>query len=381
VNQGPDDATGVVVTDTLPVELTYVSDNAGGAYDGATGIWTIGDLAVGATVSMQFVATVDAAGTFVNEAEVTAANEEDSDSVPGDGEGDDWDDAIVTASVDPVIIDLELVKDVDPALVEVGAQTTFSISVVNQGPDDATGVVVTDTLPDGLTYVSDNAGGAYDGATGIWTIGDLAVGASVAMDFVVTVDDTGIFTNVAEVTAANETDIDSVPGDGEGDDWDNAVVTTFPSVLVTAEIGDYVWYDQDEDQIQDSDELPVQGAIVTLTNEGTGATSTMVTNSAGRYLFTAVDPGEYTVTVSTAGLDDTNYAYTLTTVGEYTVTVLDIEELQQFLDNDFGIARMLIISGMEIETAALIGLLFLGLGGLMLGLEQGRRRLREPSLA
>ena len=376
VNQGPDDATGVVVTDTLPAGLTYVSDNAGGAYDGATGVWTIGDLAVGASVSMEFVVTVDEAGTFVNEAEVTAANEEDSDSTPGDGEGDDWDDAIVTATVDPpMIIDLELTKDVDPSQVEVGEETTFTISVVNQGPDDATGVVVTDTLPAGLTYVSDNAGGAYDGATGVWTIGDLAVGASVSMEFNVTVDDVGIFVNEAEVTAANETDIDSVPGDGEGDDWDDAIVTAISIVEASSTIGDYVWYDDDEDGVQDSNEDPVSGVTVRITNQATNAVMTQVTNSDGLYLFSGLDAGTYLVEVLTSTLPDN---HDLTTVGSYTVTVLDDES---FLDADFGIVEILPVTGMEIETAALIGLLFLGMGGLMLGLEQGRRRLYETSIA
>ncbi len=119
--------------------------------------------------------------------------------IAGSGQIDD-----LAISADAPIIDLELTKDVAPASVQVGEQTTFTISVINQGPDDATGVEVTDTLPAGLTYVSDNAGGAYDPATGVWTIGNLAVGETVSMEFVVTVDQAGTFTNVAEVTAANE---------------------------------------------------------------------------------------------------------------------------------------------------------------------------------
>jgi len=376
VNQGPDDATGVEVTDTLPAGLTYVSDNAGGAYDPATGVWTIGDLAVGASVSMEFVVTVDEPGTFTNEAEVTAANEEDSDSVPGDGEGDDWDDAVVVATVDPpVIIDLELTKDVSPPAVQVGEETTFTISVVNQGPDDATGVEVTDTLPAGLTYVSDNAGGAYDPATGVWTIGDLAVGASVSMEFVVTVDDIGIFTNVAEVTAANEPDIDSVPGDGEGDDWDDAVVTAIAQVEASSTIGDFVWFDTDDDGVQDSGETGVSGVTIRLTNQATNEVLTAVTDANGRYLFSALDAGTYVVEVLTSTLPDN---YGLTTVGTYTVTVIDD---QSFLDADFGIVTILPVTGLELEMVALIGMMFLGLGGLFLGLEHGRKRLATAPVA
>ena len=369
VNQGPDDATGVEVTDTLPAGLTYVSDDGAGAYDSTTGVWTIGDLAVGASVQLSFVVTVDQAGTFTNVAEVTAANEEDVDSVPGDGEGDDWDDATVTATVEPPpIIDLELTKDVDPAEVEVGEETTFTITVVNQGPDDATGVEVTDTLPAGLTYVSDNAGGAYDSTTGVWTIGDLAVGESVSMEFTVTVDDIGIFTNEAEVTAANEEDVDSVPGDGEGDDWDDATVTAISIVEASSTIGDYVWYDDDDDQVQDADEDPVPGVTVRITNQATNEVQTQVTNANGRYLFSGLDAGTYLVEVLTSTLPDN---HGLTTVGSYTVTVLDDES---FLDADFGIIEILPVTGMELEQAALIGFLLLALGGSLLGVENLRRR-------
>jgi uncharacterized repeat protein (TIGR01451 family)/LPXTG-motif cell wall-anchored protein len=262
---------------------------------------------------------------------------------------------------------LELTKDVAPAAVQVGDETTFTISVINQGPDDATGVVVTDTLPAGLTYVSDDAGGAYDSATGVWTIGDLAVGASVTMDFTVTVDDIGIFTNVAEVTAANEEDIDSVPGDGEGDDWDDAVVTAIAIVEASSTIGDFIWFDDDNDQVQDADENPVSGVTVRITNQATNEVLTQVTNADGKYLFSGLDAGTYLVEVLTSTFPDN---YGLTTVGSYMVTVLDDES---FLDADFGIVGILPVTGMEIESIGLIGLAMLALGGALLGLDRRRR--------
>lgn len=273
----------------------------------------------------------------------------------------------IAITTDSPLIDLELTKDVAPAAVQVGDETTFTISVINQGPDDATGVVVTDTLPAGLTYVSDDAGGAYDSATGVWTIGDLAVGASVTMDFTVTVDDIGIFTNVAEVTAANEEDIDSVPGDGEGDDWDDAVVTAIAIVEASSTIGDFIWFDDDNDQVQDADENPVSGVTVRITNQATNEVLTQVTNADGKYLFSGLDAGTYLVEVLTSTFPDN---YGLTTVGSYMVTVLDDES---FLDADFGIVGILPVTGMEIESIGLIGLAMLALGGALLGLDRRRR--------
>jgi hypothetical protein len=65
-------------------------------------------------------------------------------------------------------------------------------------------------------------------------------------------------------------------------------------------------------------------------------------------------------------------------VGTYTVTVLDD---QSFLDADFGIVEILPVTGMELEMFAMLGLLFLGLGGVFLGLERGRKRLTIRSMA
>lgn len=378
-NRGPDDATGVVVTDTLPTGLTYVSDDGAGAYDGATGVWTIGDLALDATVQLSFVVTVDAAGTFTNVAEVTAANEEDHDSTPANGieTEDDWDDATVIATVEPPppIIDLELTKLVngedDEVTIDVDDPATFTVTVENKGPDDATGVAVTDAIPAGLSYVSDTAGGAFDAVTGVWTIGDLAVGASVSMDFVVTMDDIGIYRNTAEVTAANEEDSDSTPGNGIDngeDDWDDATIKAEDIVKASSTIGDYVWYDNDKDQVQDSDEDPVPGVTVRLTNQATNEVLTQVTNADGKYLFAGLDAGTYLVEVLTSTFPSN---HGLTTVGSYTVTVLDDES---FLDADFGIVAILPVTGMEVESVALIGLTLLSMGAALLGAERWRRR-------
>jgi uncharacterized repeat protein (TIGR01451 family) len=60
-NNGPDAASGIEVTDLLPGELTYVSDNPSqGSYDDTTGIWTVGSLASGASATLEITATVDA---------------------------------------------------------------------------------------------------------------------------------------------------------------------------------------------------------------------------------------------------------------------------------------------------------------------------------
>jgi LPXTG-motif cell wall-anchored protein len=91
-------------------------------------------------------------------------------------------------------------------------------------------------LPAGLTFVSAGGDGTY--ANGAWTVGSLAVGAAANLQIVVTVDRAGGFTNAAEVTKADQRDVDSVPADGTGDDWDDATVTAvvvLPTTLVAGE--------------------------------------------------------------------------------------------------------------------------------------------------
>jgi uncharacterized repeat protein (TIGR01451 family) len=203
-----------------------VSDDAGGAYDSGTGVWTVGAIANAASSTLNITTTVNASGDYDNVAEVSAAGEADPDSTPGNGipAEDDQD----SASTTPVpIADLSLTKAVDNPTPNVGANVVFTVTVTNDGPSDATGVQVTDLLPTGYTYVSDDAGGAYDSGTGLWTVGGISSGTNATLNVTATVEASGDYDNVAEVTAAGEDDPDSTPNNGvpSEDDQDNASTT------------------------------------------------------------------------------------------------------------------------------------------------------------
>jgi uncharacterized repeat protein (TIGR01451 family) len=91
-NQGPSTATGVVVTDQLPSGYGYAGHAVSqGTYSSATGLWSIGALPAGGSVTLNLSATVNAAGDYVNLAEVTAQNEDDVDSTPNNGVDTDGD--------------------------------------------------------------------------------------------------------------------------------------------------------------------------------------------------------------------------------------------------------------------------------------------------
>jgi len=107
----------------------------------------------------------------------------------------------------PTQADLDVTKVADDDTFTVGEEVTFTIAVQNLGEVDATGVRVTDLLQVGLSYVSsDPDQGWYDVTSGIWHIGDLAVGYSVELDITATVNMDGYISNIADITACDQPD-------------------------------------------------------------------------------------------------------------------------------------------------------------------------------
>jgi uncharacterized repeat protein (TIGR01451 family) len=94
-------ATGITVTDILPVGAAYVSSTGTGTYTPGTGIWSVGSLSPNASVQMVITATVTATSgaTITNSAEVTASSAPDQDSTPNNGSTTEDDDAAVSFTV------------------------------------------------------------------------------------------------------------------------------------------------------------------------------------------------------------------------------------------------------------------------------------------
>jgi uncharacterized repeat protein (TIGR01451 family)/gliding motility-associated-like protein len=94
--------------------------------------------------------------------------------------------------------DLSVVKTVNNTHPVVGSTITFTITASNKGQDNATGVVVSDTLQNGYTYVSSTVTvGSYNPSTGVWTIGALNNGALATLFITVKVNATGNYINTA----------------------------------------------------------------------------------------------------------------------------------------------------------------------------------------
>jgi uncharacterized repeat protein (TIGR01451 family) len=207
-NNGPDPATNVVVRDVLPEGLTYVDDSASqGLYSVATGLWSTGALDAGATAVLEIQASVDGGTgntTITNWAEIESLDQ--ADPVPDNDQDTAW----VNVSDLVPHTDLEISKAVDDATPDEGQAITYTITVRNNGLDPATGVVVSDVLPAGVTYEDDTASqGSYSSTTGQWNAGVVDGGATASLEILVTVDAaTGgaSTTNWAEVIALDQVD-------------------------------------------------------------------------------------------------------------------------------------------------------------------------------
>ncbi len=84
--------------------------------------------------------------------------------------------------------DLSIDKSDDPDPAVAGEQLTYSLTVTNDGPDAVPNVRVTDTLPEGTEYVSDDAG-CDESPTRVLTcdLGTLSDDETVEIEIVVAV--------------------------------------------------------------------------------------------------------------------------------------------------------------------------------------------------
>ncbi|HVF33866.1 MAG TPA: IPTL-CTERM sorting domain-containing protein [Candidatus Saccharimonadia bacterium] len=106
------------------------------------------------------------------------------------------------------IIDLAVSKtdSADPAF--VGAPLTYTVSATNNGPNTANNVVLTDTLPAGVTFVSATPSQGTctrSGSVVTCTVGTVLIQRTVTVQIVVTPTVTGSINNCASATAT-ETD-------------------------------------------------------------------------------------------------------------------------------------------------------------------------------
>ena len=185
-NLGPDAASGVKVSDVLPSGLIYRSSAASvGSY--SNGVWNIGNLAKGASVSLNIVCKVNKTGSIKNIASVSG-NEYDINKINNIAEK--------TINV-PKASDLEVSKSVNNTAPYYHGLVKWTITVRNNGPDNAHNVLVEDILPSGL-IIKDITGNYTNGK---WFVGTLNAFSSKTLEIITYINKTGLLTNNVNVSA------------------------------------------------------------------------------------------------------------------------------------------------------------------------------------
>ena len=206
-NHGPDTALNVIVKDNLPKGLIYISDDSNGKYNPTTGIWNVGSLVHNRGLTLNILTSVNVTNTNITN--VAVANSTTYDPNETNNEGNN------TTEINPEA-DVEVIKVVSNSTPKYGDEITWTITVINHGPDKAENVIVKDNLPAGLVYSGDDSNGKYDKATGIWKVGDLAHNGEAILVIKTLVNITNAtITNVAVV---NSTTYDSNKTNNEDND-------------------------------------------------------------------------------------------------------------------------------------------------------------------
>ena len=223
-----------------------------------------------------------------------------------------------------------------------GTSVTYTLTLTNEGPSPATGVIAQDKLPSGVTFVSAQGDGTYDAVSGKWDLSSEVIekGATRTLRITVTIDASAagsVVTNTATIEKQDQI------GDKTTDNTSSADLTAGYT------IAGKLYNDANASFSSDNGENPYAGVTVALLKkDGTpvldkdGNPVTAVTDADGKYSFPGLALGEYTVSVvdptsgPLAGTKPTE-AYT----GRYKTTadVTIAEATGSVIDVNFGFVK------------------------------------------
>jgi len=293
-NNGPSPAVGLTITDTLPDGLEFVSATGTGWTCSASGQTVTctnpASLAGGASSTITLTAAVgDTAPSVTNTALVSATT---ADPAPGNN-----------SSSDPAAVglrsDLAITSSHADAFT-VGDTGRYALLVTNDGPSAAYELTVTNTLPDGLAFVSGTGAGWTCSASGQTVActhaGPLAPGAGSMIDLAVAVGSSAApsVTNTASVSSASS---DPVPENDATSD-PTEVVRRFADLRITVRpTGEFTVGDTGRYELQVTNNGPGAASNLTVTDalpdglEFVSATGTGWTCSASGQTVTCTNPG------------------------------------------------------------------------------------------
>ncbi len=246
-NAGNQDATGVVINETVPANTTFNAASSDSRWDcgGATAAGTpctltIGDLAGAGSGSVLFVVTIDnpvpaAVGRIVNTADVAEDGVEfTGPSTPSTAS----DDAQTLLFAQPL---LEVIKDDGGITVVPGQAYAFGIQVQNIGTQESTGIVISETVPNDVVFSSaasapdvwSCADGSPAGTPCTLLFGDLMAGMGGVRQFgVEVIDPAAAGVDLVMNTASIEDDGSNSPLPQTDSDDDDTPLIAQPDLVI-----------------------------------------------------------------------------------------------------------------------------------------------------
>ena len=208
-NGGPTFASSVVVTDSLPQGVTL---NAGGSTAGSfftNGIVTynLGTQAPNSSTSLTIQVTVSGTNTAAHITNSVTV----SSGAPDTNLANNVASQVTTLQTPQADLLITNTDNIDPVF--VGNALTYTVIVTNRGPDAAPLVVVTDSLPAGVTFNAggSTAGGVLTGSNLVYTLGTRTANSSTSLTIQVIVSGTNaaahITNNVSVSTGGNDTNL------------------------------------------------------------------------------------------------------------------------------------------------------------------------------
>lgn len=221
-NDGPSNITGATVSDPFAANLTGVTWTcvaSAGASCTAAGAGAINDsvnIPNGGQVTYTISATTtEPAGGVINNTATVTLPPDATDPTPGNNTANATINVVGPASG----ANLSLTTTPGTTQGGVGSPVSFSVTISNAGPVDATNVQIATLIPPGAQVISGvpsvvsggGSPGTYDPATGLWTIPLIPSGSVYTLQVTGVITATGQLVFVIEVVASDQPDPNSIP--------------------------------------------------------------------------------------------------------------------------------------------------------------------------
>ncbi|HMV84203.1 MAG TPA: putative Ig domain-containing protein [Blastocatellia bacterium] len=256
-NSSTTNATGVTLTETVPANTTFNPGASTAGWSctpnnnaGSTCTLTIGSLAGGGSQSATFAVTVvNPVAAGVNQISNTATIADDGASGADPNSGNNTGSDTTPVNAQP---DLSLLKSDNVTTVVLGNTSVYQLVYSNVGNQGATGVVLTETVPANTTFNPGASTAGWGctpnnnaGSTCTLAIGSLASGATSSVNFAVTVANTvpqGVtqISNTASIADDGTNGADPTPINNSSTDIDTLgcpTITISPTTLPSGQFG------------------------------------------------------------------------------------------------------------------------------------------------